>query len=52
MLGVVWQCRGELGLVKLVRSLLEMSEFVCHLLEHRGIMYGRSNSCASLQEGR
>ena len=38
MFGVVWQRRRKLGLVKLVRSLLEMSEFVCHLLEHRSII--------------
>ena len=36
MFGVVRDCRWELGLVKLVRSLrTEMSELVGHLLEHR-----------------
>lgn len=56
MLDVVWYCRRELGLVKRARSLLwgvEMSEFVCHLLEHRSrIIYGHSNSCAPLEVGK
>jgi hypothetical protein len=55
MLGVVWQSRWKLGLVK-VRSLLvgsvEMSELVGHLLEHRSRITRPLKFVHAVREGK